>query len=808
MGGKKKRMKQKTSSTHLVRKSVPVPQEYLKSLDGCEQLLAQSESQSLDTDSLATAVVADSTPAAVEQMVKFSKYISMQDQLNKIIQHREQALKVTAATYADAKMKLIEERKKHDAILYEYKSDLVDSTEQYRVLLNDKTMQDKLIKQVILERDTLKEAQGKFLNFKSKHDVKLRLLENENKETKTTLKITELEINDATNRIKYLERANATLQGDKEAELNSLRMKIQIQIDVTEKEKQQNLKVAIDEFQKEIETLKNQNVVNLKIMEDKMQTRIVIVEEQKKQDLKVAKEEFEKDIKEQTNKIRLKDLCIQEQANQICANELCIQEQTNKTQEKDLCIQEQANHISANDLCIQEQANKIQEKDLCIQEQANKICANDLCFQEQIEDIYAKDIIIEEKMKESCAKDRLIESILVEEVCEIHDKTLEIKLKNNELELKDGKITEMVKMIQMRDFEIMTLKYNQDSFNNEILTLKANLKSVKKKQIENAIYQQSKLLISNVIGNAVEQLQLENMDEKIKQLKGDRNKMKTQMQEFMSTVNNELERAKAIFTNKYKTEITQLKSQLDLANEKVLKYMELYKNATNIGKRLLHQIQDMERMNIKTLMKRCPFTRHINGNKLQDFIIELKLDILKLFQDNCEVIKNVISKGGQKTSDHMIACTNNSNLDCGTCKINEYDLTEAMFTCKTKLQLDCKLNNIDKTRTSLDGEIDLQLDCKTNIDKTVTSLDGETDLELGCKTNIDKTRTSLDGETDVQLDCRTCSIDNNNTLIKLDKPSCKITEENEIQKANKIARKRNSNSKHNCNRNFFQFTYY
>jgi len=354
-------------------------------------------------------------------------------------------------------------------------------------------------------------------------------------------------------------------------------------------------------------------------------------------------------------------------------------------------------------------------------------------------------LLLRKKLK-SCAKDRLIENILVEEVCEIHDKNLEIKVKNNELELKDRKITEMVKMIQMRDFEIMTLKYNQDSSNNEILTLKANLKSVKKKETENAINQQSKLLVSNAIGNSVEEIQLENMDEQIKQLKDDRNKMKTQMQEFMSTINNELDRAKTILSNKYKIETTKLKSQLDLANEKVLKYMELYKNSTKIGKLLLHQIQDMEPMNIKALMKRCPFKRHINGNKLQDFIIELKLDILKLFQDNCEVIENVISKGGQKTHEHMIACTNNSNLDCGTCKINEYDLTEAMFTCKTKLQLDSKTNNIDKIGTSLDGEADLQ------------------------------------------LDCRTCSIDNNNnTPIELDKRSYKITEENEIQKANTIA---------------------
>lgn len=52
-------------------------------------------------------------------------------------------------------------------------------------------------------------------------------------------------------------------------------------------------------------------------------------------------------------------------------------------------------------------------------------------------------------------------------------------------------------------------------------------------------------------------------------------------------------------------------------------------------------------MNIKALMKRSPFKRHINSNKLQDFIIELKLDTLKLFQDNDEVSENVISKGGQ-----------------------------------------------------------------------------------------------------------------------------------------------------------------
>lgn len=102
------------------------------------------------------------------------------------------------------------------------------------------------------------------------------------------------------------------------------------------------MKVAKEEFEKDIKALKDQKDVDFRILEEKIQKEIKTVKEQKQEDLRLAKEEFQKEIE------TLKQKTFDDLETMGYITKIAINEKLRKNQEKDLCIQEQANETKLN----------------------------------------------------------------------------------------------------------------------------------------------------------------------------------------------------------------------------------------------------------------------------------------------------------------------------------------------------------------------------------------------------------------------------------------------------------------------------
>jgi len=187
--------------------------------------------------------------------------------MEQIIQDKDKMIKETSALFADAKIKLMAERKNHAATKYEYKQDLVNNAEEYRVLLNDKTKQDQVIKKLMTENNSLKEQKEKLLSIKLKYDEKIDVLETKLTATNESFKNVEQERDHALSGSEYSDVNQLVLEEKlviEKAKFEAVEFNMEIEIQVLKEKRENDLKYAKEEAHKNAKAFKERKEMELK----------------------------------------------------------------------------------------------------------------------------------------------------------------------------------------------------------------------------------------------------------------------------------------------------------------------------------------------------------------------------------------------------------------------------------------------------------------------------------------------------------------------------------------------------------------